>query len=101
MTGRGVLPGPLRARVEAVVSHWGRPIILRAARWPDPTLRGRVSQRAGALVLEYRDDGAGYFWHLDIIGELLGYVEQGIFEITLREAEDFSLVAGLFGNANE
>lgn len=100
MTGRSALPGPLRARVEAAVRRWGRPIILRAARWPDASLRGRLSQRAGALVLEYRDDGAGYFWHLDIIGELLHYVEQGIFEITLREGEDVSLLAGLFGDAD-
>jgi hypothetical protein len=51
-------------------------------------------------VLEYRDDGAGYFWHLDIISELLDYVEQGHFEVALHEAEDVSLLAGLFGEGD-
>lgn len=99
MTGRSALPGPIMARVKAAAGRWGRAIILRAARWPDANLRGRISQRAGALVLEYRDDGAGYFWHLDIISELLDYVDQGYFEIELREAEDVSRLAALFGEA--
>ncbi|MCX7599103.1 MAG: hypothetical protein N2512_09585 [Armatimonadetes bacterium] len=99
MTREKEFPGPIMARVEAAARRWDRPIILRAARWPDHRLRGRVSQRAGALVLEYRDDGAGYFWHLDIVNELLNYVEQGHFQVTLREDEDLSLFAALFGEA--
>lgn len=100
MSGMSALPEPLAARIEAAARRWGRPILLRAARWPDARLRGRISQRAGALVLEYRDDGAGYFWHLDIISELLDYVEQGHFEVALHEAEDVSLLAGLFGEGD-
>ncbi len=95
MRGDPALPPALRVRLEAA-SRWGRPIGVRACRWPDPGLRGRVTRRAGAIVLEYRDDGAGYFWHLDLVAELLSYVEQGHFQLSLRDPEDPSLLASLF-----
>ncbi len=81
------LPDAMRRRVQALEKRLGRPIILRAARWPDAGLRGRVSRRHGALLVEYRDDVAGFFWHLDIIDELLTCIENGQLEVTLRDAE--------------
>ena len=89
------MPPALRVRLDAASRRLGRPILLRACRWPDPGLRGRVTRRAGAIVLEYRDDGAGYFWHLDLIAELLSYVEQGHLQFSLRDPEDPSLLADL------
>ncbi len=79
------LPEKLRRRIRLAEERVGRRIIVRGAKWPDPTLRGRVSQRAGAIVIEYRDDVAGYFWHFDIINELLDHVVQGRFEISLTD----------------
>jgi len=66
-------------------------LVLRGARWPDPTLRARVTRRAGALVLEYLDDVVGFFWHYDIISELLDHVEKDHLEITLRDREHPSI----------
>jgi len=79
------LPEPLQARVAAVERALRRPVIVRAAVWDDPTLRGRLARRAGALVLEYRDDGVGCFWRYDTIAELLDHLEHGDLEIELRD----------------
>jgi len=81
------LPEELRRRVEALETNTGRLVVLRGAHWPDPGLRGRLSQRAGAIVLEYRDDVAGFFWHYDLIAELLDHAERGHLEATLRDSE--------------
>jgi hypothetical protein len=96
MTMAEDLPEGLRARLAAVAETTGRPVLVLSRHWPDPRLRGRVTQRAGALVLEYRDEGAGYFWHLDLIAELLSYVEQGHLQISLHDPEDTRLLAELF-----
>ena len=77
------LPDKIQRRLAEAERRAGRRIIVRGAKWPDPSLRGRVSQRAGAIIIEYRDDVAGYFWHIDIINELLDHVEEGRFEISL------------------
>ncbi len=79
------LPEPLQVRLEAVEQALRRPVVLRAAVWDDTALRGRLTRRAGALVLEYRDDGVGCFWRYDIIAELLDHVEQGHLELELRD----------------
>jgi hypothetical protein len=79
------LPQPLQRRLEAAEKIAGRPLVVRAAVWSDPTLRGRLTRRAGTLVLEYRDDGLGCFWRYDIIAELLEHVEQGHLELELRD----------------
>jgi hypothetical protein len=85
------LPDSLRARIEAAEVNLSRRIVLRGARWPDCALRGRVTHRTGLIVLEYRDDIAGYFWHYDIIGELLDHVEKGHFEVTLLDQQQQSI----------
>lgn len=79
------LPDNLRRQVEALEQRWNRPILLRSCRWPDPGLRGRVRRSHGAIVVEYRDDVAGYFWHFDIISELLRHVERGEFDVISRD----------------
>jgi hypothetical protein len=33
--------------------------------------RGRITEKSGSFLVEYRDEGAGYFWHHDVIRELL------------------------------
>lgn len=37
------------------------------------------------VLVEYRDDVAGYFWHYDIIEELLEHLEQGRLSVVLHE----------------
>lgn len=61
------------------------PIVIRGIRTPDRGLRGRVTPRAGYLLLEYQVAIAGYFWHVPIIEELLDRIERGEREIVLRE----------------
>jgi len=82
-----LLPEPLARRVKELAARLGRRIILRPRRWPDRRLRGRLQRLPGALVIEYRDDVAGYFWHYDIVSELLDYAEQGILEVEVRDAD--------------
>ncbi|MBC7286666.1 MAG: hypothetical protein H5T86_01200 [Armatimonadetes bacterium] len=77
------LPESIRKRIAAIERRTGRRIFVRGAKWPDSRLKGRVSERAGAVIVEYRDETAGYFWHIDIIDELLDHVEQGQYEIEL------------------
>jgi hypothetical protein len=79
------LPEALRRRVAALEERLRRPVLVRAARWPDLALRGRITQRAGTLVIEYRDPGAGYFWAYDLLAELLSYAERGHWELTARD----------------
>jgi len=71
-----------RSQVERAI---GMPIVLRAIRTPDRTLRGQVTPRAGYLLLEYQVAIAGYFWHVPIIKELLDRIERGEREIVLRQ----------------
>ncbi len=79
------LPSSIRRRVEAAERQLQCPILLRGARWPDPTLRGHILRSQGVVVIEYRDDVAGYFWHYDIISELLDHVEEGHLVVSLRD----------------
>jgi hypothetical protein len=39
------------------------------------------------VVVEWRDDTAGYFWHYDILEQLLGHLERGCVSLTLRDGE--------------
>jgi len=48
-------------------------------------MRGRISSRPGYLLLEYRDETAGYFWDCDIIRELLELVRQGHRDFVLYD----------------
>jgi len=79
-------PG-LRQRVRAVERAAGRRIVLRNVRTSDPSFRGRIVRRPGYIVLEYRDDQPGYFWHVAIIEELLRLVELGAGSLTLYEGD--------------
>ena len=81
------LPDKLARRLEELERRLGRRVILRACRWPDPDLRGRIHSLPGAIVLEYRDDVAGFFWHYDIIAELITHAQAGVVEGEFRDSD--------------
>lgn len=75
-------------RVAELEARLGKRIILRGVRLPDRNLRGRLTERPGHFLLEYRDDLPGWFWAHDIIRELLDCLEQGQTDVTLVDAND-------------
>ncbi|MFQ6132585.1 MAG: hypothetical protein ACE5R4_11155 [Armatimonadota bacterium] len=77
----------LGERVRAVERATGKRIVLRNVRTCDPSFRGRIAHRPGYVVLEYRDDQPGYFWHVPIVEELLRLVELGAGSVTLYEGD--------------
>ena len=76
---------PLESQVCEVEQATGERIVLRGVKTPDSSVRGRISSRPGYLLLEYRDETAGYFWHHDIIRELLELVRQGQHDFVLYD----------------
>ena len=77
--------GPLESQVREVEQRIGKRIVLRGIKTPDPTFRGCISSRPGYLLLEYRDETAGYFWDCDIIKKLLALVRQGHRDFVLYD----------------
>lgn len=77
----------LRERVLTAERATGKRIVLRNVRTADPSFRGRIVRRPGYVVLEYRDDQPGYFWHVPIVEELLRLVELGAGSVTLYEGD--------------
>ncbi|MFO7946670.1 MAG: hypothetical protein R6V19_07640 [Armatimonadota bacterium] len=71
-----------KAKLEAQI---GMPIVVRGIHAPDPALRGRIVHKIDRIVLEYRDDNAGYFWHIDILREMFEMLGDGVFEAVLRD----------------
>ncbi len=90
---------PLEELVREVEGAIGQPIVLRAVRTPERELRGRIVSRTGYLLLEYRDDTPGYFWHHDVIRELLALVRQGCEEFVLYDWD--AARQGLAGESNQ
>ncbi len=76
---------PLESQVCEVEQATGERIVLRGVKTPDSSVRGRISSRPGYLLLEYRDETAGYFWHHDIIRELLALIRQGQRDFVLYD----------------
>ena len=76
---------PLESQVREVEQATGECIVLRGVKTPDPSVRGRISSRPGYLLLEYRDETAGYFWDSDIIKELLERLRQGERDFVLYD----------------
>lgn len=74
-------------RVRRLEQATGKRVVLRGVKVPERAFRGRVSLQAGLIVLEYRDETAGYFWHYSILEELLGYAEAGQYDVVLYEKE--------------
>jgi hypothetical protein len=74
-------------RIRRIEKERGKKVILRGVRVPDARFRGRIVERPRCIVLEYRDDEPGYFWHYEIIEELLDAVERGIKNVTLFEGD--------------
>jgi hypothetical protein len=72
-------------RLASLERRLGKRLLLRGVRTPDAAFRGRVAERAHCLVIEYRDDLPGFFWHYEIIEELLDRVERGERSFTVFE----------------
>lgn len=77
----------LDERLRAAERRLGKRIVLRGVRDPDPQWRGRLTERPSHFLLEYRDATVGFFWHHDIIRELLDLLEQGATAAVLRDEE--------------
>ncbi len=63
-------------RIRRLEAARGKTIVLRAVRSVLPCFRGRLTERRSCFVLEFRDDNPGFFWHHDIIRELLTCLEE-------------------------
>jgi hypothetical protein len=75
----------LERRRRQIQARLGMPVILRGVHAPDPAFRGRIFRRPDRVVLEYRDDRPGYFWHMDILREMFELLDQGVFDAVLRD----------------
>lgn len=84
---RGVESPVIAARIARLEKRLGLRVVVRGVRSPDPAFRGRLRRVPGAVVVEWRDDTAGYFWHYDILEQLLGHLERGCVSLTLRDGE--------------
>ncbi|MGQ9730727.1 MAG: hypothetical protein ACUVX8_05570 [Candidatus Zipacnadales bacterium] len=67
----------IEARIQRLEAVTGKRIIVRPVRSRCQCFRGRLTEKAQYIVLEYRDDVPGYFWHHDILHELLDCIEEG------------------------
>ena len=85
-------PPAISRRVARIERALGKRVVLRGVRWPDTSLRGRIEDRSNCVLVQYRDDTAGYFWHYDILEELLGLLEQGLLRVLLYD-EDIRRIA--------
>ena len=63
----------------------GRRMVLRAIQSPDPGLVGRISERGGYLLVEYRDRTSGYFWDLDALRMVLDVARGGRKNVSIYE----------------
>ena len=90
---------PLELQVREVEQATGERIVLRAVRTPDPSVRGRIIARPGYLLLQYRDETAGYFWEHEIIRELLELVRQGERDTVLYDWD--AVLRRLVGESRE
>ena len=63
----------------------GRRIVLRPIQSPEPGLLGRLLDRGGYLLVEYRDRTSGYFWDLDALRAVLRAACEGKTNLTLYE----------------
>ena len=63
----------------------GLRIVLRAVQWSDSVLLGRIAERPGYLLVEYRDRIGGYFWDLDALREVLRLTREGKRNVSLYE----------------
>lgn len=76
---------PISTRVRRLEQQRGIGIVLRAVHAPDKRFRGRLTRRGARIIVEYRDDTPGFFWHHDILRELLDCLERGEDDVTLRD----------------
>ncbi len=74
-------------RVAEAEDAIGRRIVLRGTRHRNRKFRGRIAVRPTCVLVEYRDDTAGYFWHYQIIEELLDHLLQGRLNVVVYEGD--------------
>ncbi len=77
----------LTRRLEELEEKLGLRIILRPVHVPEQDFRGRIIKRGDRIVLEYRDEVPGFFWHYDILRELFAHLEAGRFDVALYDDE--------------
>ena len=65
-------------RIQRIEARTGKRLILRSVRTRSAAFRGRVAERRGHIIVEFRDENPGYFWNHDVIRELLTCIEKGI-----------------------
>jgi len=66
----------IEARIRRIEDVTGKPVVLRPVRPACHCFRGRVTERSHCFLIEYRDETPGYFWHHDLLRELLSCIEQ-------------------------
>jgi len=70
------LAGDIAERIGRIEAVHGKTVLLRPVHSALPCFRGRVTEKRDCFVLEYRDDTPGFFWHHDILRELLSCIEE-------------------------
>jgi len=78
----------LDERVRQLEARLGLAVVLRPVHVPDPTFRGRIERRGAKIVIEYRDDTPGFFWHHDKLRELLDCIERGEDDVFLYDENE-------------
>jgi hypothetical protein len=78
-------PAGLQQSIRQAERAAGMPIVIKEVRVPDTAFRGRVTKKAGFLLLEYQVAQPGYFWHIPIIEELLRRIQAGESDAEIRE----------------
>ncbi len=63
----------------------GRRIVLQPLQTPEPDLLGRLLDRGGYLLVQYRDRTSGYFWDLDTLRRLLQAARDGLTDVSLYD----------------
>lgn len=79
-------PAILR-RLQRLERSTGRRVVLRGVHPVDATFRGKIACSPGLIIIEYRDDTAGYYWHYEIVEKLLSCAEAGCLDLVVREGE--------------
>lgn len=75
-------------RIKRIEARTGKRILLRPVRVRNPAFRGRVCEKRTHFVLEYRDENPGYFWHHDVLRELLTCIERDVGKtVTLYDGD--------------
>jgi len=87
MRRHGTESPAIRRRIACLEDRLGKAVVIRGVRHRNRSFRGRILSRPGCFVVEYRDDIAGYFWHYEIIEELLNHLEHSRCNVVVYEGD--------------